>query len=156
MLEGGCSCGFVRYRVTGAPIFVNCCHCRDCQRSSGSAFAINAMIEAERVVLVGEGAPAPDNVPAGEGSMRCPRCATTVWGTHRMFGPAILFVHAGTLDKGEALAPDAHFFVRSKHPWIALAPEAVAFEALPEGGSGLWSAEARARLQAALGPGPGA
>src|SRR5215475_10243897 len=57
MLEGGCNCGFVRYRMTSGPIFVNGCHCRMCQRTSGSAFAINAMIEADRVELIGEGVP---------------------------------------------------------------------------------------------------
>ena len=48
-LEGGCACGAVRYRLTSAPMFVHCCHCRDCQRQTGSAFVLNALIEADRV-----------------------------------------------------------------------------------------------------------
>src|SRR4051812_17077729 len=44
VLEGGCACGAVRYRLTSAPMFVNCCHCTDCQRQVGSAFVINALI----------------------------------------------------------------------------------------------------------------
>src|SRR5436305_1549576 len=50
--DGGCTCRFVRYRMTGTPLFVHCCHCRWCQRETGSAFALNAMIEADRVRLL--------------------------------------------------------------------------------------------------------
>jgi hypothetical protein len=57
MREGGCGCGQVRYRMEGAPLVVHCCHCRWCQRETGSAFALNAMIEADRVVVLA-GAPA--------------------------------------------------------------------------------------------------
>ena len=46
-IEGGCDCRRVRYRMMTAPLFVHCCHCRWCQRESGAAFALNAMIEAD-------------------------------------------------------------------------------------------------------------
>lgn len=156
MLEGGCLCGFVRYRLTSLPMFVNGCHCRMCQKASGSAFAINAMIEADRVELIGEGEPEivhpPENLPPGQTGARCPRCGTALWGHHRMFGEGIRFVHAGTLDEGERLAPDAHFFTRSKHPWILLPEGVPAYEALPaEGDGSLWTAEVQARLAAARG-----
>jgi hypothetical protein len=39
-LEGGCDCGEVRYRLTTRPLIVHCCHCRWCQRESGTAFAL--------------------------------------------------------------------------------------------------------------------
>jgi len=48
-LEGGCTCRHVRYRMTSRPLFVHCCHCRWCQRETGASFALNAMIEADRV-----------------------------------------------------------------------------------------------------------
>lgn len=51
-LQGGCTCGAARYRRASAPIFVNCCHCRRCQRETGCAFAVNAMIERDRVELL--------------------------------------------------------------------------------------------------------
>jgi len=50
-LAGGCACGAVRYRLASAPMFVNCCHCLDCQRQTGGAFAINAIIETDRILL---------------------------------------------------------------------------------------------------------
>src|SRR4051794_35871889 len=109
LLEGGCECGKVRYRFAGPPIFVNCCHCRQCQKLSGSAFALNAMVEADRIELV-EG---EQRLEVRDGAARCSDCSVLLWATHPMFGAAILFLRAGTLDTAEALAPDAHFFVRS-------------------------------------------
>ena len=47
MMEGGCACGAVRYRLKSAPMIVHCCHCRDCQRQTGSAFVINVLIETD-------------------------------------------------------------------------------------------------------------
>ena len=147
MLEGGCECGRLRYRLTSAPIFVNGCHCRQCQKLSGSAFAINAMIEAERVELTAGEARVDD-----DGSVRCPDCRTLLWGLHPMFGEAIRFVRVGTLDEGEKLPPDAHFFVRSKHPWITVPDGVRRFETLPgPQDPPLYSTEAQARFKAAMG-----
>ncbi len=50
--EGGCACGQVRYRLLSRPMFTHCCHCLDCQKQTGSAFAINALIETARIELL--------------------------------------------------------------------------------------------------------
>ena len=148
MADGGCECGAVRYRMGGEPIFVNCCHCRDCQKISGSAFAINGMIEADRLqVLEGKG-----TLVVEDGAARCSRCKSLLWAEHAQFAGKIRFVRLGTLDEGERFPPDAHFFVRSKHPWIAIPAGVPAFETLPGEGDGpLLSPEAAARLEAARG-----
>src|SRR6266516_1935010 len=65
-LEGGCACGAVRYRLLSAPMFVHCCHCRDCQRQTGSAFVINALIETDRIALL-SGSPEAAAVPTDSG-----------------------------------------------------------------------------------------
>ena len=144
ILEGGCECGAVRYRVQGPPIFVNCCHCRQCQKLSGSAFALNAMIEADRVeVLAGA-----DRLENSRGT-RCGECRTLLWGTHSMFGERIFFLRVGTLDEGERLEPGAHFFVRSRHPWVAIPDGARVFETLPgEDDPPLFGPETAARIDA--------
>jgi len=54
-MDGGCACGQTRYRLRSAPLFVHCCHCRDCQRQTGSAFVVNALIETDRVEILGLG-----------------------------------------------------------------------------------------------------
>lgn len=146
MYEGGCECRAVRYRMTAEPIFVNCCHCRDCQKISGSAFALNAMIEADRVETV-QGDPATEG-----GAARCSQCKSLLWAEHPQFGERIRFVRVGTLDDGERLKPDAHFFVRSEHPWVVIPDGLPAFDTLPgQEDPSLLSAEAAARIEAARG-----
>jgi hypothetical protein len=130
-LDGGCACGAVRYRLTSAPMFVHCCHCRDCQRQTGSAFVLNALIEADRVPLL-SGRPEAIGVPTDSGQphdiYRCPACRTAVWsdyGRRRV----MLFVRIGTLDTPEALSPDVHIYTRSKVPWVQLPSGVPAFQA---------------------------
>ncbi len=123
--EGGCTCRSVRYRMIGAPLFVRCCHCRWCQRETGSAFALNAMIEAERVEVSGgsvEVIATPTMSGKGQKISRCPTCRIALWSTYSGAGDAVRFVRVGTLDEPERLAPDIHIFTASKQPWVVLAP----------------------------------
>lgn len=146
MLEGGCECGKIRYRLGSEPIFVNCCHCRQCQKLTGAAFALNAMIEADRVEVTAGGT---DLVEARD-QIRCSGCSTLLWATHPMFGAEILFIRVGTLDEGERLPPDAHFFVRSRHPWVPVPDGVPAFETLPgDGDASLFGPKQTARIDAA-------
>jgi hypothetical protein len=121
-LEGACTCGAVRFRLTSKPLFVNCCHCRWCQRESGSAFAINAMIEADRVELL-SGEPELVNTPTNSGKgqkyWRCPSCKIALWSSYAG-GDAILFVRVGTLKEPDLLPPDIHIFTSTKQPWVVL------------------------------------
>jgi hypothetical protein len=139
MMEGRCECGDVRYRIAAEPLMVNCCHCRDCQRITGSAFALNALIETA-CVEVTAGEPVVRSLRR-EGSgetkaWRCGRCQTLLWADHPMLGDAIRFVRVGTLEENEWLSPDAHFFVRSKHPWVTIPDGIPAHDTLPDDGMG--------------------
>ena len=146
--EGGCECGLVRYRMRDEPIFVNCCHCRQCQKISGSAFAINGIIEADRLELLQGG----DRIAAEDGQVRCTHCSTLLWGAHRRFGSKIQFVRLGTLDAAEQIEPDAHFFVRSKHSWVVIPADVPSFATLPaDHDPPLIDGLAAARLEAARG-----
>jgi hypothetical protein len=126
-IDGGCACGTIRYRMTSAPLFVHCCHCRWCQRESGASFALNALIEADRVVLL-EGEPevvdTPSNSGKGQKISRCPRCRVAVWSHYAGAGDAVRFVRVGTLDDPDRLPPDIHIFTSSKQPWVVLPPGA--------------------------------
>ena len=126
--SGTCTCGFVRYRMT-SPLFVHCCHCRWCQRETGTAFALNALIETERVQLLqGEVdvVDTPSNSGKGQKISRCPRCRVAVWSTYAGAGTALRFVRVGTLDEPDRMAPDIHIFTASKQPWVVLSPGAPA------------------------------
>ncbi|MEI7870700.1 MAG: GFA family protein [Alphaproteobacteria bacterium] len=121
--EGGCTCRQVRYRLTSKPMFVHCCHCRWCQRETGTAFALNAMIEADRVeTLAGdvEVVDTPSNSGRGQRISRCPRCRIAVWSNYSGAGDAVRFVRVGTLDEPDRLPPDVHIFTMSKQPWVVL------------------------------------
>jgi hypothetical protein len=151
-LEGGCACGAVRYRLASAPMFVHCCHCRDCQRQTGSAFVINALIETDRIIRLA-GDPAPVPVPTDSGRphdiWRCPACQTALWSDYGG-RPALRFVRVGTLDEPAALPPDVHIYVRSKLPWVALPEGVPAFEVYYETQK-LWPAASLQRRRAILG-----
>ena len=131
--EGGCHCGRLRYRLVREPIFVNCCHCRQCQRLTGSAFALNAMVEAEAIKRLGDAwSPADTRGDRpGHREWRCSDCGVLLFAEHPHFGAALAFVRVGTLDEAERLVPDAHYFVRSKHPWVVIPHGLPAYETVP-------------------------
>jgi len=129
-LAGGCTCRAVRYRITTAPIIVHCCHCRWCQRETGASFALNAVIEADRVV-VDSGKPELVVTPSASGKgqkiLRCPTCKVAVWSHYAGGGEAFSFIRIGTLDEPDRLPPDLHIFTASKQPWVTLPDGARAF-----------------------------
>lgn len=122
-IEGGCTCKAVRYRMESTPLFVNCCHCRWCQRETGASFALNAMIEADRVTNLGaepEVVHTPSESGLGQKIARCPKCRVAVWSNYAGAGPVVMFVRVGTLDNPDVLPPDIHIFTQSKQPWVVL------------------------------------
>ena len=122
-LDGGCTCGGVRYRMTSKPMFVHCCHCRWCQRETGASFALNALIEADRVSLLKgevEVVNTPSNSGKGQKIARCPKCHIALWSNYAGAGDALRFVRVGTLDEPDRLPPDIHIFISSKQPWVVL------------------------------------
>ena len=147
---GHCTCNFVRYRMASGPMLVHCCHCRWCQRETGSAFVIYAMVEAERVELLAGEVDViitPSESGKGQKISRCPECRVAMWSNYPGGGDAIRFVRVGTLDEPDRLPPDVHIYTMSKQPWVVLPPGALAFAEfydLPQ----VWPQESQARLAA--------
>jgi len=151
-LTGGCDCGTVRYRLASAPLFVNCCHCRWCQRETGSAFAINAMIETERIELVGsrpEIVHTPSASGQGQRIARCPVCRIALWSHYGGSGDIVAFLRVGTLDDPDACPPDAHIFTASKRPWVVLPAGVPTFREYYDRDE-LWPAASLERRRAAM------
>jgi hypothetical protein len=148
--EGGCTCKQVRYRMTSKPLYVHCCHCTWCQRETGTSFALNAMIEADRVELT-KGQPEAVMTPSASGKgqtiWRCPNCRVAVWSNYAGAGDAVRFVRVGTLDAGHGIGPDIHIFTSTKQPWVTLPPDA---KAVPEfyRASEMWPKESLERRAA--------
>lgn len=123
--DGGCTCRFVRYRMTFKPLFVHSCHCRWCQRESGSSFALNALIEANRVQLLQgevEIVDTPSNSGKGQKISRCPKCRVAVWSNYAGGGDTTRFVRVGTLEDPGGCPPDIHIYTASKQPWVVIPP----------------------------------
>jgi hypothetical protein len=149
-LKGGCSCGQVRYQLLDKPIRVHCCHCTDCQRHTGSAFVLNAIIETSAIkMLRGKLLAVP--VPRAFGPhdiYRCPKCKVALWSDygHR---PQIRFVRVGTLDDPSAIRPDIHIYTETKMPWLKLPKNTPTFREYYDRKK-VWPLKSQQRLKKAL------
>jgi hypothetical protein len=151
-LTGGCDCRHVRYRLESRPLFVHCCHCRWCQRETGTAFALNAMIESDRVTLLGaepELVDTPSASGKGQKIARCPKCRIAVWSHYAGAGLLLRFVRVGTLDQPDQLPPDIHIFTESKQPWVVLPADATVVPQYYDRKQN-WPSESLARMDAVL------
>lgn len=122
MMEGRCSCGAVRYRMASRPLFTHACHCTWCQRESGSAFALNAMIEADRLQVTGavEEITTPSASGKGQVVARCPTCKVALYSHYAGAGRRLAFVRVGTLENPGDCPPDIHIFTSTKLAWLVL------------------------------------
>ena len=147
-LRGRCACGAHRYTLTAKPLIVHACHCRNCQRLTGSAFVVNIWIEPEFVETRGP-EPKSFRLKGGSGAPHdvffCEQCGTYLWSRYGR-GTTSLFVRAGTLERPDAITPDVHIFTRSKLPWVELPRDARAFKAFYRIAK-VWSPESQKRLQ---------
>jgi hypothetical protein len=147
-LEGGCACRAIRYKLTASPLIVHACHCRDCQRLTGSAFVINIWIE-KKFVESSAAVPKSFRLAGGSGQPHdvffCGTCGTYVWSRYHGAPGDALFVRAGTLDRPEAVSPDVHIFTRSKLPWLDLPESVPAFKSFYKIDK-VWSIESKQRI----------
>ena len=147
--QGGCACGKTRYRLTASPLIVHACHCRDCQRLSGSAFAVNLWIE-RRFVEADHARLGSNTVTAGSGKphqiFRCPDCGTALYSKYHAAPGDTVLLRAGTLDHPEAVTPDVHIFTRSRLPWVELPAGARSFEGFYKLAE-IWPEQSRERLR---------
>jgi hypothetical protein len=148
-MEGGCSCGQVRYRMEQAPLFTHACHCTWCQRESGTAFALNAMIETEALTVTGalEEVTLPSASGKGQVVMRCASCRAAVYSHYAGLGRAMAFVRVGTMADPGACPPDVHIYTSTKLPWLTLGTEVPVFAEFYRR-SELWPAASLARREA--------
>jgi hypothetical protein len=150
--EGGCTCRAVCYRLTRAPMIVHCCHCRWCQRETGAAFALNALIESSALRhLAGEPelVLTPTNSGKGQQIARCPTCRVAVWSHYAGLGEVLAFVRVGTLDEPDRCPPDVHIYTESKQPWVVIPAGARVYSQYYKSRE-VWSEESLARREALL------
>ena len=152
-VTGRCTCGDVAYALHDKPLFVHCCHCTWCQRETGSAFAVNVIIEADRFSLI-EGEADAHVIPSASGKgqqlNRCPNCRVVLWSHYMGMGDRFHFVRAGTLDHPERTPPDIHIYTSTRQPWVTLPDD---LPVMPEyyRRSEQWPAASVARFKASRG-----
>ncbi len=151
-MEGGCTCRNVRYQLSGKPMIVHACHCRWCQRETGTAHALNAVYEADRVVHTAaepEIIVTPSASGKGQSIARCPACKVAVWSNYPGAGPLARYVRVGSLDQPDTCPPDIHIFTSTKQPWVTLPQDA---KVVPEfyDPAQVWSPDARARWRSMM------
>lgn len=150
-LTGRCPCGQVSYHLTAAPMITHACHCSWCQRETGTAFALNTLIETDRLQVTGavDYVLTPSASGKGQEIARCPACRVAVFSHYAGAGRALAFVRVGTLDSPAACPPDVHIFTATKQPWVVLPAGAKVFEEYYKSAE-VWSPEALERRRAAL------
>jgi hypothetical protein len=132
-LTGGCQCGRVRYEIRAKPLSVYACHCTECQRQSGSAFALSLPVPRDGVAVVG-GTPATWRRVLADGRaiacFFCGDCGTRLFHNPER-NPQASIVKPGTLDDTTWLAPVGHIWTRSAQAWVQIPPDTVNYEGQP-------------------------
>lgn len=152
-LDGYCTCRQIRYQLLKTPLFVHCCHCRWCQRETGSSYALNAIIEASNVKVTSTAAPEIINTPSesgkGQSISRCPTCRVALWSNYGDAGDIFRFIRVGTLKEPDQLKPDIHIFTTSKQPWVVLGSDKPIVEEYYDRNQ-FWPNESLSRRETAL------
>jgi hypothetical protein len=126
-MTGGCACGAVRYRVEGRPLPLSnaVCNCNDCQRSSGSAFALVVPVRTAAFVLEGDEPATYQTVGTDSGESRarkfCAKCGSPILSVLAE-APEISWLKAGTLDDTSRLTPHMEVWTASAQPWTKRVP----------------------------------
>jgi hypothetical protein len=128
---GGCQCGKIRYAIAGEPLALAVCHCRECQRQSGSAFGMSLVVARDALRVTGETKSFTRKADSGSEveCVFCPGCGTRLY--HLPSALGTVNVKAGTLDDTAALEPVMHVWVQRRQPWVVIPEGARCFEGQP-------------------------
>ena len=151
MIAGRCTCGAVSYRLTRTPMIIHCCHCSWCQRETGSAFVLNAVVERSALEVEGEAelVMTPSASGSGQEIARCPRCRVALWSHYPSAGRRAAFVRVGTMADPDACPPDVHIYTSTKQAWVVLPEGARAFAGFYDPAQ-VWTPAMRARWAAMM------
>jgi hypothetical protein len=135
-LTGGCLCGAIRYTVSVPITELRVCHCRDCQKATGTGGSVNAMLKTE-TIKVTQGTPKRYSVTADSGRTLhrffCGECGSHLF-TRRELTPENTGLRIGTLDAEHAggMKIAAHIWTRSARSWAHIDPGTQQFPGQPD------------------------
>jgi hypothetical protein len=131
-ITGGCLCGKVRYSADAEPAFVGLCHCHDCQKFTGSAFAAMIGLPKSAVTVTGvlKGFTKPGDSGKPMERRFCPGCGASIMDEAEMM-PGVVMIAIGTLDDPSWVKPTAQIYCASAQPWVQLGGEMKSFDRMP-------------------------
>ena len=132
-LTGGCECGAIRYQRSAEPIMAGHCHCRSCQKASGTGHASHLMVPKAATTTTGEAAFYERGADSGNTVRRafCPTCGSPVWGESSGF-PDVVVLRVGSLDDPERFRPGAVVYAANAPDWDHMDPALPSFPKMPE------------------------
>lgn len=132
--SGGCACGAIRYTCSTEPLYMGNCHCRDCQRATGSAYFAAVIAKTSDFSLTG-GEPIWYEKKADSGTLMrrgfCSSCGSPVLLTNGAI-PDFMVLHAGSLDDPSWYKPQRDIYVASAQPWDVMHPDLPKVDGMPE------------------------
>lgn len=134
--KGSCLCGSVQVTLSAEPVAVGVCHCRDCQKQTGTSFSLVALVPLAAVEVTGELAHFDTRGDSGLAVERsfCPKCGTPIRtdsaGTRQQ---GITIIKAGILDDARSLTPSLQIYCESEHAWLRDTNAVVRFQRMPPG-----------------------
>ena len=122
-ISGGCLCGKIRYSAEAASKFVSLCHCRDCQKFSGSAFSAVVALPKAAVAITGTPKGFVKRGDSGKSIERffCPDCGASLMDEAEAV-PGLVMIFAGTLDDPHWVKPTSQIYCASAQPWLRFDP----------------------------------
>jgi len=146
---GQCACGAIRYEIDRTPLIVHACHCRDCQRLTGSAFAVNLVFE-RNALTIPSGTPVSVKLDTSSGEPQevfyCDACSTNLWSKYHSMPYDVRYVRGGALNEADKIPTPVHVYTRSKRSWATIPEDAPAFAETSDMNT-VWPAESLARLE---------
>ncbi len=132
MITGGCSCGAVQYEADGNPLYAVLCHCRDCQRASGTGHVPVMGVQKSSFKVRGQTSSFTVRGTSGSNSVRhfCPRCGSLLFGTPEI-APHAVSIYVGSLDEPSLFKPEAILFTQYRHTWDKTEGTLPEFERMP-------------------------
>ncbi|MCB1540759.1 MAG: GFA family protein [Rhodoblastus sp.] len=126
---GGCLCGNIRYTLKAEPALTVVCHCTHCQKTSGSAFSTNLVIQRADIDFTGNMAAYDDKADSGNTLKRsfCPKCGSSIM-SESSGRPGAAVLKAGSLDDPSKINPAMQIWTRSAQPWVKLEGEMASME----------------------------
>jgi hypothetical protein len=128
---GSCLCSNIRYECSVEPILMSNCHCRDCQRATGSAFAAALLVPRAAITIAGEvkyyDVMGDDGATVGRGF--CPNCGARLFS--KPSNPDLMGILAGSLDDPSEFQPSMDFYTASAQPWDVMNPDLPKFAKMP-------------------------